>query len=438
MAGDRGVRISRVFPLEAWDISFSMNVDVLSRFLSFLSEVNTDIPITFYRDRIVIRQKSSDSVSFTEIEIEVSDVMNYNPELPEGKNAKDSDHKLILIDGGELADEISSYAKGEDLIHIKIDMKKLKKVEFSCNEFKTWVPLLVIPDFVNKLDFTAKKIRENRNNLAFKGVSMILEPDSFTKICALGGKKKDIEIVLEASKKGLLVYTSSKDSGRSFTIDYEPDIVGDFNSSSLSDTYSNETNKLTGKIVGNDDGNDAGDSDSYDEFNDEDFSDREIDTSEFDSSDNEIINSNNETVNTISETLNENENSSEHIDTGIFNEDNVDTSWGIPIQKTTDKDNKSNKKIGSDKDKEEKEEKNSTRTNVRAAKSKFLSFEINGDKIITSTMKKEFICVLSKLKAQNPVLIEMRNNAPLIIEQNNSGMWKVMLTIAPIIEDENT
>jgi len=403
--------------LTEWDISFDINVDVLSRFLSFLSDINTDIPIIFYRDRIVIRQKSSDSISFTEIEIEVADVMNYRPGLPEGKEAKDSDHKLVLIDGGELADEISSYAKGEDLINVKIDSKRLKKVEFACNEFKTWVALLVVPDFVSKLDVTTRKIRENRSNSAFKGASMILEPESFNKICALGGKKKDIEIVLEANKKGLLVYTSDKDSGRSFTIDYEPDFVGvagEFDSS-FTDTYS---------------GSDDNDDESYD--------DRELDNDEIG---NEIANDvGNDEVGSVPA---DNEVNNETNDDTV-RDDNVDVSWGIPIQKVSDKDDKSNKRKGKNKDKEDKEDKeekdNSSAgkyTSVRAGKSKFLSFEINGDRTITSTMKKEYICILSKLKAQGPITIEMRNNAPLILEQINSGMWKVILTIAPIIEDEN-
>lgn len=424
MVGEKGYKISRVYPLAEWDISFAINVDVLSRFLAYLAEINPDVPILFLKDKIVIRQRSSDNVSFTRIEIEVSDDMMYNPGL--GDNPKDTDNKFVLIDGEELAEEIAGYSKGGDLVIVKIDTKKMKKVEFACGEFKTWVPLLIIPDFLYKLESVEKRIRENRDNPNLKGCSMIIEPDTYTKICALGGKKKGSDIIFEASKKGLLVYTSDEESGRSFEILNESDHVG-MSPDDMSAIYGKEVDKMANEITENED--------DYDEANDSDS-----DASEIGNIEKDIGVSSDTSGSDINSNADSNENNSGSSD------DPLDA-WGMSMPGSdVDTSVKNSKKKGKKKkedefaEKEEKEDKRSSEvhTNVKAGRSKFLSFDMAGNRNTVSVQeKKEYICVFSKLKAQNPISIELRHNAPLILEQSNSGMWKVLLTIAPIIDDNS-
>lgn len=400
--------MKRVYPLTEWDISFLMNGDVLGRFLTFVEDVHPDLPMVFYKDRIVIRQRSSDNISFININIEIIDAMNYDPGLPE--DAKDTDRKIVVIEATGLAGEIADYSKGADMVLVRIDTKRLKKCEFTCGEYRKHKIMLVQPEDFHKLEITEKKIKANRDNPAAKGCDMVLEPETFTKICALGGKKGGEDMIFEVSKKGLLVYTSDEDSGTSFEI-------------------LNEPNSIYGTGVG-----DIGNADDIQDITDQfKYDGEDSENDEYDDG----IDNNYENSEAGSE--NSTENSTENIDYKGEVAGTVDE-WDMPVPHSDiDKvANKSGKKKDKKKDKVVKE-KPKKATNTIVSKSKFILFTMTEKmEVISVIERKEYINVINKLKAQSPILMELRHNAPLIIEQNSPGMWRVTLTIAPIVPDENS
>lgn len=408
-------KLKRIYPLQEWDISFSINGDVLNRFLTFTEDIHPDLPMVFYKDKIVIRQRSSDNISFVNINIEIIDSMNYDPGL--GEDAKESDRKIVIIDATGLAGEIADYAKGADMITVRIDTKRLRKCEFTCGEYRKHKITLVEPEDFYKLETTEKKIKANRDNPAAKGCDMVIEPETFIKICALGGKKGGADMIFEVSKKGLLVYTSDEDSGTSF------EILNDQNQYGIN--VDDEGNDI-GDIEGDgDDDNDVQELDDFEYTREEGEDENGIDNVPEDS----IVSSDN-----VDNSVNEDNN-----ETGIATVDD----WNMPIPHTdTDMNvNKSSKK--KDKKKEKKKDKvvkeqKKKATNTVVSKSKFILFSMN-EKIdnISVIERKEYISAINKLKSQSPILIEIRHNAPLIIEQNSPGMWRATLTIAPIIPENS-
>lgn len=410
--GDKGYRINRQLPLEKWDISFHMNLEIFKNVLSYIGSINVDVPIKFYKDKFLINLKSSDSISFSRIEFEISEGMEYDSGLGNlgghEKDEKDDISKLVYFDSTDLGDEIGSYGKGEDLISIRIDTKSMKKIEFTCNEFKTWRPLLAIPDFLAKLDRTIGNIQAAREDKNRNGAFMVLEPEAFQKICNLGGKRKDMDIILEASKNGLTVYTSDKESGSSITIENVEQTIDD----SSYDIYSDMN------TVESDDSDD-----SYSDMgNVNDIADEKVDE--------------------IDEKVEETDDNSESEE-----EEEVDM-WDtyLPKRNVRKKDQRKTgnkneeKKIEKkekEKEKEIKKEEDDKKKNTGKVLSKFWRYEILGGEKHSVHMKKDFICTLLRLKDQSTIAMEIRDNRPIVLEQKNSGMWRTMLTVAPIIEDED-
>lgn len=412
-------KTKRVYPLTTWDVSFNINADILNRFLDFLEDIHPDLPLIFYKDKILIRQKSSDNISFVTIYIDIIDVMNYDPGLED----IGIDHKLAIIDATGLAGEISGFAKGADMVTVRIDTKRLKKCEFTCGEYRRHKVLLTVPDYFPKLEITERTIKKNRENYAAKGCNMIVEPETFTKICAIGGKKGGSDMMFEVSKQGLLIYTSDEDSesGSSFEILNE------------SDGSHKDMGSMIG-VVDNIDYSDEDDSESYDTGND--YND------DVDNIDDKGIDDIKTETDIVSADSNVNTNNDIITDTGISE---IDDAWNMPIQ-YTDKDrnvsNKGNKKKDKNKDKEqerEKEREKKMNANTNMARSKFLLFDMSPSvDSINVGQKKDLISVMTKLKAQNPILIEIRYNSPLILEQTNSGLWRTTLTIASVLPEDSS
>ena len=398
-------KIKRSYPLTEWDVSFLINGDVLGRFLNFLEDIHPDLPLLFYRDRIIIRQRSSDNISFANINIEIIDSMKYDPGL--GEHPSETDHKLAIMDATGLAGELADYAKGSDMITVRIDTRRLKKCEFTCGEYRKHKVLLVEPENFSKLDITEKKIRDNRNNPLTKGAELIIEPETFMKICAIGGKKGGVEMIFEVTRKGLLVYTSDEDSGTSFEMLYEPNsIYGTGNIGGAGDVQ-----EITGEF----------------EYTGEDEEEDDMDSG----IDSGIDNDYNDSIDNNSEIGSTNDDISED----KKNETGVDE-WNMPVPHSDiDTNVKKSSKKKEKKDEKPKEKKEKP-TDTIVSKSKFDHFSMP-ERIekISVIEKKEFLTPINKLKAQSPILMELRNNAPLIVEQNSPGMWCATLTIAPIVPE---
>lgn len=221
--------------LKEWDISFGINGEVLTNIMSFISDINTDVLMKFYKDKIVAQLKSPDNIQYAEIEISSSDILDYKPNIegsPERKDAKsvvkgpDGDFKAILVDVKGTVDEISPFAQKDDLIVIRIDSSYYKRIEFHCpGNVVVWTQLLdptAALKAVEKLPGIIKGVRENPN---IKKASAIIEPATFQRICSIGGKgggkKRDIDerIFIELDKKdGLYITSGDKLKGRIFEL----------------------------------------------------------------------------------------------------------------------------------------------------------------------------------------------------------------------------
>lgn len=220
--------------LKEYDISFGINGEVLANILGFVTDINTDIPIKFYKDKIFIHLKSPDNIQYAEVEISSSDVLDYRPGLdgdPERKDAKmvvkgaDGDCKPVLIDIKGTLDEITSFVQKDDIIVVRIDTFYYKRVEFHCpGNVVIWAQLVDPSAVMKSIEKLPEIIRRVRNDPNIKKASAIIEPATFARICAIGGKggkKRDIDerIFIELDKQdGLYITSGDRLKGRFFEL----------------------------------------------------------------------------------------------------------------------------------------------------------------------------------------------------------------------------
>ena len=233
----KALRQARDQVLKEWDVSFGINGEVLANILGFVTDINTDIPMKFYKDKIFIHLKSPDNIQYAEIEISSSDVLDYKPGLdgdPDRKDAKtivkgakgtDEDYKPVLIDTKGTLEEITSFAQKDDIIVVRIDTFYYKRIEFHCpGNVVIWAQLVDPTTVMKSIEKLPEIIRRVRNDPKIAKASVIIEPATFARICAIGGKgekKRDIDqrIFIELDKKdGLYITSGDKLKGRFFEL----------------------------------------------------------------------------------------------------------------------------------------------------------------------------------------------------------------------------
>src|SRR3972149_1793906 len=219
--------------LKEWDVSFSINGEVLLNVLSFMNDINTEIPIKFYPDRIFMHQKSADNIQYAELEISSQDVMDYKPNLEGDPNRRDAksilkgpegEFKGILVDLKGI-EEIQAFAQKDDIIEIRVDTTYYKRIEIHCpSSVIMWAQLLEPTALIKSLERLPETIRRVRNNPEIKKASVIIEPQTFNRICSIGGKggkKRDIDerVFIELDKKdGLFVSSGDRLKGKIFAL----------------------------------------------------------------------------------------------------------------------------------------------------------------------------------------------------------------------------
>lgn len=230
----KALRQARDQVLKEWDIGFGVNGEVLINILGFVTDINTDVPIKFYQDRIFIHLKSPDNIQYAEVEISSSDVLEYKPGLegdPNRKDAKmvvkgnDGDYKPVLIDTKGTLEEITSFAQKDDIIYVRIDTFYYKRVEFHCpGNVVIWAQLVDPTTIMKSIEKLPDIIRRVRNDPNIKKASAIIEPATFARICTIGGKgekKRDIDqrIFIELDKQeGLYITSGDRLKGRFFEL----------------------------------------------------------------------------------------------------------------------------------------------------------------------------------------------------------------------------
>lgn len=237
----KALKQARDQTLKEWDVSFAINGEVLTNILGFVTDINTDLPVKFYKDRLFINLKSPDNIQYAEVNISSSDVMDYKPGLegdPNRKDAKnivkgsDGDYKPVLIDVKGTLDEIAPFAQKDDIIIIRIDTTFYKRIEFHCpGNVVIWAQLMDPTSVMKNIEKLPEIIRSVRNNPNIKKASAIIEPATFARICAIGGKggkKRDIDerIFIELDREdGLYITSGDRLKGRYFEL--RPTDVGE-------------------------------------------------------------------------------------------------------------------------------------------------------------------------------------------------------------------
>lgn len=391
--------------LKEWDVSFGINGEVLLNILSFMNDINAEIPLKFYPDRIFMHQKSPDNIQYAELEISSQDVMDYKPNLegdPNRKDAKsifkgpDGDFKGILVDMKGTVEEIQSFAQKDDIITVRVDTAYYKRIEFHCpGNVVIWAQLLEPTALIKSLEKLPEIIKKVRNNPDIKKASVIIEPQTFNRICNIGGKggkKRDIDerVFIELDKKdGLFISSGDRLKGRVFAL--KPvDIVsqlGDYGGGGF-----DNVNIAEGIYEG----------DIMEGMEDVDMLSAGI--GEMGGSVEGMINSAESPVDSI--------------------EGMVDEAQEIPdfAPSSFVPEKREEKKL------------DSKRPDNRAQVDQVLGMEVDSTQYIY--MQQEFLGPFSKLKGLSPISIEIRTDKPIIIEQRPFNGIKALLTIAPRIENE--
>lgn len=360
----KSLRRARDQVLKEWDISFGINGEILSNIMNFISDINTDVLVKFYNDKILIPLKSPDNIQYAEIEIGSSDLLDYVPNI-EGDSARkdakslmkgsDGYFKGILIDMRGTKEEIEPFSQKDDLIVVRIDSYYYKRVEFHCpGNIVIWAQLMdpsAALKSVERLPDIIKGVRDNPN---IKKASVIIEPATFSRICNIGGKsgkKRDIDerMFIELDKKaGLYITSGDKLRGRLFELrptEIEIGQMGQMSVDSSDSIYADSIGEAMEEFMGADNMEEFGYAPGHDD--------------------------------------------------------------------------------GQKKDK---------RSPEKAPMHQLLGIEVDSTQYVY--LSKEFIMPFTKLKGLSPIVIEVRTDKPVIIEQKPYNGIRAMLTIAPRIESE--
>lgn len=381
--------------LKEWDVSFGINGEVLLNVLSFMNDINAEIPIKFYPDKIFMHQKSPDNIQYAELEISSQDVMDYKPNLEGDPNRKDAksifkgpegDFKGVLVDMKGTVEEIQSFAQKDDIITIRIDTTYYKRIEFHCpGNVVIWAQLLEPTALIKSLEKLPETIRRVRNNADIKKASVIIEPQTFNRICNIGGKgggkKRDIDerVFIELDKKdGLFISSGDRLKGRFFAL--KPvDIVsqlGDYGGGGF-DNVSIAEGTYDGEIM---------------------ESMEEVDM----------------------------------LGAGPGEMDGAGSVEGMVEDEAPEIPDFAPSSFVPEKREEKKLE--SKKPENRAQVDQVLGMEVDSTQFIY--MQQEFLGPFSRLKGLSPISIEIRTDKPIIIEQRPFNGIKALLTIAPRIENE--
>lgn len=347
--------------LKEYDVSFGINGEVLSNILGFVTDINTDIPMKFYKDKIFIHLKSPDNIQYAEIEISSSDVLDYRPGLegdPERKDAKsivkstDGDYKPVLIDIKGTLDEITSFAQKDDIIVVRIDTAYYKRIEFHCpGNVIIWAQLVDPTTVMKSIEKLPEIIRRVRNDPNIKKASAIIEPATFARICAIGGKggkKRDIDerIFIELDRQeGLYITSGDRLKGRYFEL-RPTDVSAGVESPGSPDRIYDEALMEMDEMGG------------------------------------------------------------------------MEDEFGYAPR-------------GDSGDKKKNEKK---RTDQKTQLDQLLGIEVDSTQYVY--LSKEFIVPFAKLKGLSPIVIEVRTDKPIVLEQKPYNGIKALLTVAPRIESE--
>jgi len=179
------------------EINFTMEAKKLSNIFGYLKHVDNQVPVTFYEDKILIRQNDSCNVQYTEIEIREKDLNKYNPGLKHGNKSRNIIIKVGCIALSEMNNmcdvAIGQYDDGQYAdrrnYDINVRIKPLdKKIYFHLpGNVIIWAELIDDEQYIKsefeKLDKMPVVIRKVRSDPNIKKSLVIMDHKVLDKLC---------------------------------------------------------------------------------------------------------------------------------------------------------------------------------------------------------------------------------------------------------------
>lgn len=245
--------------LKKWDVEFVMGVEIFYNILDFLTELNQDVPMTFYKDRILMNIISYDNTQYADVLIPREGLARYDS----GIHGDDNDLKFVVIDMKDLIDEISGNVNTGKLVRVRVDTGYMKRAEFHFGTDDTdllferdgdtiiWTTLMDPGEWRARLAKMPGVIARTRNNPDITKAEIVFEPATFIKIANMGGKGRkdsiDQKFIIQADKDGVIVSSGEKLIGRIFRIKNPADSEKTMHDTGQFLDYSGESDKIDKK-----------------------------------------------------------------------------------------------------------------------------------------------------------------------------------------------
>jgi hypothetical protein len=185
--------------LKECDVSFTINGEMFYNILNYAKDLDTDIPIFFYDDRIEIKLMDSTKSSYAKVVIGKDSVMDYNIKK-----------KRAVVLNSKIVNEIS--VSKDTYIDIKLDTSIMKKIQLKFPNNITILSKLVSPSEIHygyeKIEQNIKSWSEKKDNGA---QHFMLNNEILTRICGLGSMQDQLSV-------------STHENG-SLTINNEDDLI---------------------------------------------------------------------------------------------------------------------------------------------------------------------------------------------------------------------
>jgi hypothetical protein len=402
--------------LKEWDISFQISGESLLNILEFCKDINLDILFRFRKEEILIHQKSDDNTQYFEIVIPWNDVGFYNHGIEDGDTEeKKTKEKIVCINIKKLISDLGNFVDRTKPVDIKIDTKTWKRVEFTANNTSAWVLMIDEKELAKKIEKMPEIMVKQRAALNVPTGIIQIEPTSLIQICKLGPASKkstddDSKMFVELiPDKGLAISSGGKTSGRVFKIpvDSPRDTKGE-EITVQEDIFQEAIDEIVQK-------HDSLSVDDLDNMGDKEKSEKEKEKSE-------------EDIYAPSYDHEEENYGGQH---NLFTEyDKLETKKEEKkkaIKKKDIKKKEDNKGRGY-KDEQEKEDRNIH------LEHQVLQWDVH--EYVSVYIQQEFLTPFVKLKGTSPVIIEVRTDRPIVLIQRVFNDTKVLLTIAPRVENE--
>lgn len=201
--------------VEQPNITFVIDGKIMSNIFGFLIGINSEVPMKFEENRILMHLKSVDNIQYAQVEINASDLLDYNPMLEYGSTEKnilvdtiktrlEKIDKIIDITTNILDQDINIHDHYSNYVHNKYENPNANtnvivkvfnnKIEFHLpGNVIIWADLINDKEDIEKtmkaIDKLPDLIKKVRNNSAITKSSATIQPMWLDRICNI----KDVE-----------------------------------------------------------------------------------------------------------------------------------------------------------------------------------------------------------------------------------------------------